>query len=32
MERAEAREEFDIEQELENEFLLELAEIGRAHV
>ena len=26
MERAEAREEFDIEQELENEFLLELAD------
>ena len=26
MERAEAREEFDIEQELENEFFLELAD------
>lgn len=26
MERTEAREEFDVEQELENEFLLELAE------
>ena len=26
MERVEAREEFDIEQELENEFLLELAD------